>query len=95
MSSNNPRRFKDLRKAQSPDLPRVRKNAKDLLGSLGGTMAGNHLENFLAAELLAVCPDNSYEALLEDRGRKALAQELLNMIEQDGPKNETLSKPTK
>ena len=83
------RKFKELRKAGTTLLPETQRKAAYLLSSLGGTPGGDILENYLSSVLLEVSPGNSHEDLLEHRGRKAMAQELLNMLLKDGPTNET------
>ena len=86
---SNRKSWASLRKGGDAGIPEAQKKAQSLLSSLAQGHAGLALEEYLSAILLEVCSKNTHEALLEDRGRKALASELLTMLQQDGPKNET------
>jgi len=87
------RSFSSLRKGGELGMPENQKKAAAALSSLGSGMAGERLQNYLSSILLEVSPDISHEALLVDRGRKALAQELLDMLLKDETQNEKSSKP--
>ena len=82
------RTWKDLRASGKVGYPAAYKKAAATLSSLAKGTAGENLIEYLSSILLEVCPEKTYDALLEDRGRKALAQELLNMLQMDGPKDE-------
>lgn len=88
LSKGSKRTWRDLRKSGEVGRPEAQQKAAETLSSISKGMAGQNLIEYLSSVLLEVCPENSYEALLEDRGRKAMAQDLLNMLLMDGPKDE-------
>lgn len=86
---SNRKTWRSLRNSGTGGKSNKELKAAEVLSQLHLSHAGLALEEYLSAILLEVCPKNTHEALLEDRGRKALASELLYMLNKDGQHNET------
>lgn len=81
--SSNRKRWSDIRKAGETSGSTLTEDVKTALQGVSVTTYGASIEAYLSWILLDVCPNNTLEAMLEDRGRKALARELLTMMQKD------------